>query len=199
MRRATENSANLDNTKVEGWNVIKRVIPYLWPEDELWVKRRVVAYGGAVFAKLIAVGTPILLARLMRAGRRDRRRASCGAIGRHWPMVVRLMNVGFNNCVMIFAKSAGAARAALEHLPVHRLSSRYHITRKTGGLKPDHRHRCQKALISCCGFVVQHWPADRELIAVAIILFFLFDVWYLAVVVGTGSISGSHLRSPNGG
>ena len=61
MRRATKTSANLDNTKVEGWSVIKRVIPYLWPEDELWVKRRVVAAMAVLFfAKLIAVGTPIL-------------------------------------------------------------------------------------------------------------------------------------------
>ena len=61
MRRLSTTSANLSDEQIQGWRVIKRVIPYLWPDDQPWVKRRVVAALSVLFlAKLIAVGTPIL-------------------------------------------------------------------------------------------------------------------------------------------
>ena len=42
--------------------VIKRVVPYLWPEGQPWVKWRVViAVVSLVLAKLVAVATPMVL------------------------------------------------------------------------------------------------------------------------------------------
>ena len=42
--------------------VIKRVVPYLWPEGQSWVKRRVViSVVSLILAKLVAVATPIVL------------------------------------------------------------------------------------------------------------------------------------------
>ncbi len=44
-----------------GWRTIRKVAPYLWPDDQPWVKRRVViALSMLVLAKVIAVYTPIL-------------------------------------------------------------------------------------------------------------------------------------------
>ncbi|MEM7089228.1 MAG: metal ABC transporter permease, partial [Pseudomonadota bacterium] len=50
-----------DDARRAGWRTIRKVAPYLWPDDEPWVKRRVVlAMVMLVCAKLIAVCTPIL-------------------------------------------------------------------------------------------------------------------------------------------
>ena len=34
MRRLSKTDANLSNTRVQGWNVIRSVIPYLWPDGK---------------------------------------------------------------------------------------------------------------------------------------------------------------------
>ena len=42
-----------------GWRTIRKVSPYLWPDDQPWVKRRVVLSMIALFvAKLVSVATP---------------------------------------------------------------------------------------------------------------------------------------------
>ena len=56
--RATEAQAR---ERRSGWRTIRKVAPYLWPEDKPWVKRRVVlALGFLLLAKLVGVGTPFL-------------------------------------------------------------------------------------------------------------------------------------------
>ena len=43
------------------WQTIKRVGPYLWPEGETWVKRRVVlSMIALVAAKLVSITTPFM-------------------------------------------------------------------------------------------------------------------------------------------
>ena len=42
MRRLSKTDANLSGQPVKGWDTIPQVIPYLWPDGEAWVKRRVV-------------------------------------------------------------------------------------------------------------------------------------------------------------
>jgi ATP-binding cassette subfamily B protein len=196
MRRATKTSANLDNNKVEGWNVIKRVIPYLWPEDELWVKRRVVAAMAVLFfAKLIAVGTPILYKGAVDAlaGEGSASMLAIGAVGLTVAYgFVRLMNVGFQQLRdVIFAKVGQRALRALAletFTHIHRLSLRYHITRKTGGLSRIIERGVKGVDFLLRFLLFSIGPLILELIMIAIILFFLFDVWYLAVVVGTISL-----------
>ena len=42
-----------------GWTTVRRVMPYLWPPDEPWVRRRVViALVVLVASRLISVATP---------------------------------------------------------------------------------------------------------------------------------------------
>jgi len=196
MRRATKKSANLDNAKVEGWNVVKRVIPYLWPDDELWVKQRVVAAMAVLFfAKLIAVGTPILYKGAVDAlaGEGSALMLAIGAVGLTVAYgFVRLMNVGFQQLRdVIFARVGQRALRALAletFTHIHRLSLRYHITRKTGGLSRIIERGVKGVDFLLRFLLFSIGPLILELIMIAIILFFLFDVWYLAVVVGTISL-----------
>ena len=61
MRRHTATSADQTPAHASGWQTIARVLPYLWPEGQGWVKRRVVgALLLLVMAKLISVTTPYL-------------------------------------------------------------------------------------------------------------------------------------------
>ena len=60
MRGLTKTDANLNDAQIQGWTVIRRVIPYLWPDGQAWVKRRVVAaLAVLLMSKVIAVGAPI--------------------------------------------------------------------------------------------------------------------------------------------
>ena len=176
--------------------MIKRVIPYLWPNDEPWVKRRVVVALSVLFlAKLIAVGTPLLYKGAVDAlaGEGSAMMLAFGAIG----LTVayggaRLLNVGFQQLRdVVFARVGQRAlrNLALETFThIHRLSMRYHITRKTGGLSRIIERGVKGVDFLLRFLLFSIGPLLLELVMIALVLFFLFDVWYLAVVVGTISL-----------
>ena len=196
MRRLPKTDANLNNDRVQGMNVVKRVIPYLWPNDHPWVKHRVVAALAVLFlAKLIAVGTPLFYKGAVDAlaGEGSAMMLAIGAVG----LTVayggaRLLNVGFQQLRdVIFARVGQRALRALAletFTHIHRLSMRYHITRKTGGLSRIIERGVKGVDFLLRFLLFSIGPLLLELLMIAIILFFLFDVWYLAVVVGTISL-----------
>ena len=196
MRGLTKTSANLDDDKVQGWKVVRRVIPYLWPDDQPWVKQRVVAALSALFiAKLIAVGTPILYKGAVDAlaGEGSASMLAIGAVGLTVAYgFARLMNVGFQQLRdVIFARVGQRALRALAletFTHIHRLSMRYHITRKTGGLSRIIERGVKGVEFLLRFLLFSIGPLMLELLMISVILFFLFDVWYLAVVVGTISL-----------
>ena len=100
MRPLPKTAANLDNTRVQGFAVIRRVVPYLWPEGQGWVKRRVVAaLLILLLAKVIAVGTPIFYKQAVDALAPETASAATflgfGAVGLTLAYgLARLMNVG---------------------------------------------------------------------------------------------------------
>ncbi|NDW47683.1 ABC transporter ATP-binding protein/permease [Ruegeria sp. PrR005] len=185
-----EQSANADRRS--GWRTIRRVAPYLWPEGEGWVKRRVVlAMAMLVLAKLIAVYTPILYKGAVDAlAGEGVPPLALGAVGLTVAYgMARMLTVGFQQLRDALFAPVGqrALRAlALETFRhIHRLSMRYHITRKTGGLS-----RIIERGVKGVDFLLRFMlfsigPLMLELVLVAGILMYLFDVWYLAVVVGT--------------
>jgi len=193
MRGLTKTSANLNNDQVQGWNVIKRVVPYLWPDSEPWVKKRVVAALAVLFlAKLIAVGTPLFYKGAVDAlaGEGSAAMLAFGAIGLTLAYgFARLMNVGFQQLRdVIFARVGQRALRALAletFTHIHRLSMRYHITRKTGGLSRIIERGVKGVEFLLRFLLFSIGPLVLELLMIALVLFFLFDVWYLAVVVGT--------------
>ena len=193
MRRANLTSANLNDDKIQGWNVIKRVIPYLWPDNEPWVRRRVVAALSVLFlAKLIAVSTPIMYKGAVDAlaGEGSAAMLAIGAVGLTLAYgFARLLNVGFQQLRdVIFAKVGQRALRALAletFTHIHQLSLRYHITRKTGGLSRVVERGVKGVEFLLRFLLFSIGPLMLELLMIAVILFFLFDVWYLAVVVGT--------------
>ena len=193
MRRLTPTDAALSKEqRVSGWRVIRRVAPYLWPDDKLWVKQRVlIALAMLLIAKIVAVGTPLIYARavdaLSDAGAPD---LAVGAVGLTVAYgVARLMSNGFQQLRdAVFAKvGQGALRAlalqTFEH--IHRLSMRYHIGRKTGGLSRIIERGVKGVDFLLRFLLFSIGPLVLELLMIAGILFYLFDVWYLAAVFVT--------------
>ena len=178
-----------------GFSIIARVAPYLWPEGEPWVKRRVIiAVAALVLAKLIAVATPFFYKTAVDAlageGTQPAWLLGAGAIGLTIAYgVARAMNTGMQQLrdVVFAAVGQRALRAlALETFThIHRLSLRYHIQRKTGGLSRiiERGVRGVEFLLRFLLFSIG--PLALELLLIAGILAWLFDIWYLVVVAAT--------------
>ncbi|MEP4194133.1 MAG: ABC transporter ATP-binding protein/permease [Aliishimia sp.] len=175
-----------------GLRTIRKVTPYLWPEDKPWVKMRVLwSMAFLIFAKIISVGTPMLYKNavdvLAEGGVST---LALGAVGLTVAYgFARLMIVGFQQLRdAVFAQVGQRAlrMLALETFQhIHRLSMRYHITRKTGGLS-----RIIERGVKGVDFLLRFMlfsigPLILELILISVIFFFLFDWTYVAVIVGT--------------
>ena len=194
MRRLRKTEANLNNEPIEGWNVIRKVAPYLWPAGETGAKVRVVlALAMLLVAKLISVATPLFYKHAVDALSAEADPAlwlGMGAVGLTVAYgMARLMNVGLSQLRdAVFAPVGQRALRRLAYetfVHIHSLSMRYHITRKTGGLSRI-IERGVKGVDFLLRFLVFNMgPLVLELLLVAGILFYMFDVWYLAVVVLT--------------
>jgi ATP-binding cassette, subfamily B, heavy metal transporter len=133
---ASKPAAKPDN----GARIIARVTPYLWPKGQAWVRRRVVlALIALVLAKVVAVGTPFFYKGAVDAlaGEGAAWLLAIGAVGLTLAYgIARLMEIGFQELRNILFTRVGQRalrQLALETFQhIHRLSLRYHITRKTG-------------------------------------------------------------------
>ncbi len=186
-----ETGSNADERR-SGWRTIRKVAPYLWPADKPWVKQRVVlAMLALVLSKAVSVYTPIIYRDAVDALAGDGVSAlALGAIGLTIAYgVARLMNVGFQQLRdAVFARVAQRALRMLaletfEH--IHRLSMRYHITRKTGGLSRIIERGVKGVEFLLRFLLFSIGPLVLELVLIGIILTILFDAWYLAVVTVT--------------
>ncbi len=196
MRRTTVSEARLaPQPPGSGMRTIRRVVPYLWPDDQPWVRRRLVLALIALFlSKLIAVGTPFFYKAAVDLLSGDAPSAAwmtaAGAIGVTVAYgLARAASVGMQQLRdVIFARVGQRAmrQLALETFQhIHALSMRYHITRKTGGLSRIIERGVKGVEFLLRFLVFNIGPLVLELGMVAVIFFVVFDVWYLAVVVVT--------------
>lgn len=197
MRRVTSTLTSADIETQPGANMrtIRKVSPYLWPDGQPWVKRRVVlSLLALLFAKVIAVFTPFLYKAAVDLLSGDAPSGAwtlgAGAIGLTVAYgVSRAMTVGFQQLRdVIFARVGQRALRllALETFRhIHALSLRYHITRKTGGLSRIIERGVKGVDFLLRFMLLSIGPLILELTMVGIILFVVFDVWYLAIVAVT--------------
>ena len=187
-------TANATEENAKGWTVIRRVAPYLWPDDLPWVKRRVViALLVLVVSKLIAVGTPFFYKAAVDTLSQDASEAwmlALGAVGLTVAYgIARLMTVGFQQLRDVVFAAVGQralrvlALETFEH--IHALSMRYHITRKTGGLSRIIERGVKGVEFLLRFLLFSIGPLILELLMIAVILAVVFDLWYLAVVFVT--------------
>ena len=181
-----------------GWRTIRRVAPYLWPEDQPWVKRRVVwSMVVLVASKLVTVGTPFFYKAAVDAlGNEPGKTAWLVAMGAVALTVIyglaRLLGVAFQQWRDVIFTRVGQRALRLLALEtfthIHRLSMRYHITRKTGGLSRVIERGVKGVDFLLRFLLFSIGPLILELVLVGLVLFWLFDVWYLVVVFVTIAI-----------
>jgi ATP-binding cassette subfamily B protein len=195
MRRSTATSADMHKPMASGWQTLRRVAPYLWPDGQAWVKRRVVlALVFLIAAKLVSVTTPwiykLAVDRLAGEAPDTGMLMGLGAVG----LVVaygmaRLGAVLFGELrdgVFVRVGQRAIRRLAIETFThIHRLSLRYHITRKTGGLS-----RIIERGVKGVDFLLRFMlfsigPLILELSMVAGIFAWVFGWQYAAVVLVT--------------
>ena len=181
-----------DKERRSGWRTIRKVAPYLWPEDDKRLRARVVlAMVMLVASKLIAVYTPILYKGAVDALAEEGVPVlALGAIGLTVAYgVARAMTVGLQQLRDAFF--APVAQRALRRLAlttfqhIHQLSLSYHITRKTGGLSRIIERGVKGVEFLLRFLLFSIGPLILELFLVAIILAALFDLRYLLIVAGT--------------
>ena len=188
----TEEEIATEQERQSSMRVLRKVAPYLWPKDMPWVRKRVVwAMIALVVSKLVTVATPFFY-----------RDAVDALAGEGMPMfalgaisltivygMARMFGIGFQQLRdAIFTRVAQRAlrMLALETFThIHRLSMRYHITRKTGGLSRIIERGVKGVEFLLRFLLFSIGPLILELIMVGIILTILFDVTYLLVVAVT--------------
>ncbi len=183
------------NEQRSGWRTVRKVAPYLWPDDKPWVKYRVVlALCMLLASKMIAVYSPMLYKAAVDAlANEGVPPLALGAVGLTVAYgLARLMTNGFQQLRdAVFAKVAQRAlrQLALETFEhIHRLSMRYHITRKTGGLSRIIERGVKGVEFLLRFLLFSIGPLVLELLMISAIFYWLFDARYLAVVGVTISI-----------
>ena len=169
---------------------IFRVVPYLWPRSRFDIRVRViVALLFLVIAKAVINFAPFLYRDAVNA-LTDTGNSPflLGALGLTVAYgVARLLSRGFEQLRdVVFAVVAQRAfrNLALETFQhIHKLSLRYHISRKTGALSRI-IERGVKGLEFLLRFLLfSIGPLVLELLIIAGIMFFWFDYSYLAVII----------------
>jgi ATP-binding cassette subfamily B protein len=178
-----------------GLHTIRKVAPYLWPEDLPWVKRRVVwALLALLISKLVAVATPFFYKAAVDMLAKDAPDPAwalgLGAVGITVAYgMARLMSVGFQQLRDAIFAAVGQRALRLLALEtfqhIHALSLRYHITRKTGGLSRIIERGVKGVDFLLRFLLFSIGPLVLELALIGIVLAVVFDVWYLVVVVIT--------------
>ncbi len=181
--------------RASGVRTIRKVAPYLWPEGKTRLKVQVVlALAALVVSKLIAVATPFFYKAAVDTLSGDAvsnaMMLALGAIGVTIAYgMARLMTVGFQQ--LRDALFAAVGQRALRQLAletfthIHRLSLRYHITRKTGGLSRIIERGVKGVEFLLRFLLFSIGPLILELLMIGVILAVVFDIWYLAVVAVT--------------
>ncbi len=193
MRRLTHTatSADLAGKPASGFQTLGRVLPYLWPPGMGWVKRRVVlAMLFLLAAKLVSITTPYVYKLAVDAlgGKADP--LMLGAVGLTVAYgLARLGSVAFGelrDAVFVRVGQRALRQLALETFThIHRLSLRYHITRKTGGLSRIIERGVKGVDFLLRFMLLSIGPLILELTMVSVIFALVFGPAYAVVVVTT--------------
>ncbi len=196
MRRITNTATSADqHASASGWHTLRRVAPYLWPPGQTWVKRRVIAaLGFLILAKLVSVSTPwvykLAVDNLAGEAPDTGMLMGLGAVG----LVVaygmtRLGAILFGelrDAVFVRVGQRAIRQLAIETFThIHRLSLRYHITRKTGGLSRIIERGVKGVDFLLRFMLLSIGPLILELTLVAGIFAWVFGWQYAAVVLTT--------------
>ena len=181
-----DTAINDKNARHDGWQTLRRFLPYLWPRDNAGLRRRIV---GAVLlilaAKATTLGLPYAYKRavdLMTV-----QGSATVTLAMAFVMAYalgRFAGVLFDNLRNIVFERVGqdATRALAEDVfaRLHRLSLRFHLARRTGEVTKVIERGTKSIDVMLYFMLFNIAPTVLELIAVAVIFYFNFG-WGLVV------------------
>ena len=187
MKNEERNSEYLERKL--GIRTIIRVVPYLWPKGQPEIKYRVIfSMLALILSKIIAVYTPLIYRDTVNAlSDQGVGELFLGAVGLTVAYgVSRIFTNGFQQLRdILFAKVAQRALRKLALTTfrhVHALSLRYHITRQTGGLSRIVERGVKGVEFLLRFLLFSIGPLVLELLMIAILLYVMLDIRYLAVI-----------------
>ena len=174
--------------------IIKKIIPFLWPKDNISFRIRVViAFLSLIFAKIFTVLIPISLIWVVDSFDLKTEKTSefslfiFGSLG----LIVvynlfRILSVGFTQLrdavFALVGQNALRQIAVRAFSHIHSLSLSFHLTRKTGAIS-----RIVERGIIGTEFLLRFLffnivPLIFEFVLVIVILIFKFDIFYTAII-----------------
>ena len=171
--------------------VVRRVLPYLWPKGQAWVKWRVtIAVASLILAKLVAVATPMILGAAVDSLSGEDAGHSLLVLGAGGLTIAyglsRVLDSGFQQLRdVVFAKVGQRAlrRVGLETFQhIHNMSLRYHLSRKTGGLSRVMERGVKGVAFLLRFLLFSIGPLVLQLVLISGALAAFFDLRYLIVI-----------------
>lgn len=171
--------------------VVMRVLPYLWPKGQAWVKWRVViAVASLILAKFVAVATPMILGAAVDSLSGEDAGYSLFVLGAGGLTIAyglsRVLDSGFQQLRdVVFAKVGQRAlrRVGLEAFQhIHNMSLRYHLSRKTGGLSRVMERGVKGVAFLLRFLLFSIGPLILQLVLISGALAAFFDLRYLIVI-----------------
>jgi ATP-binding cassette subfamily B protein len=180
------------------WTVLRGLLPFVWPKGRPDLRLEVaIAFAVLIVAKLVTIAVPILfkwVTDLLATGQHTP--AYVAAIGMTALIcaygVARVLSMLLNQVRdVLFTKVGQHAVRELNNRTfrhLHRLSLRFHLERRTGGLsRVIERGTRGIDLILRMG-IMQLVPTALELALVCAILVYYFDWLYVAIVLATVAV-----------
>ncbi|GGC42346.1 metal ABC transporter permease [Novosphingobium marinum] len=184
-----DTATNPDTARHDGWQTLRRFLPYLWPEGRPALRRRIViAVMLIVAAKATMLALPFFYKSAVDAMTPDGGTAVTVALAFVAAYALgRFAHVAFDNLRNIAFERVGqeATRSLAEDVfsRLHQLSLRFHLGRRTGEVTKV-VERGTKSIDFMLYFLLFNLaPTVIELIAVAVIFYFNFG-WGLVAATG---------------
>lgn len=184
------------------WTVFKGLLPFVWPEGRQDLRRNVVlAILVLVLAKLVTLTVPIAFKEITDTLTGDARGqdaltsvnlalGASGLILAYAFLRILMMALNQTRDVLFTRVGQNAVRElnnrTFRHL--HRLSLRFHLERRTGGLSRVIERAARGIELILRMGVLQMVPTGLELVLVCGLLTFYFDWTYAAIIVATVAV-----------
>lgn len=174
-------------------NILHKVLPYFWPKNNFGIKARIIiSVIFLVLSKIVSISTPYFYK--LAVDSLDANNAfeyfAIGAVGLTIAYgTSRFMSVVFQelrDIVFAYVGQGAIRQLALETIKhIHRLSMRFHISRKTGSLS-----RVIERGVKAIDFLLRHLifnivPLFIELSLVSVILIYVFGFWHFVILLSS--------------
>lgn len=192
-------NAEMLGAREDHWVVFKGLLPFVWPEGRPDLRRNVVlAFGILLLAKMLTVSVPVMFKWATDAMTAISEESSTSgpmmlAIGATFLILAygsgRLMSIVFNQIRdVLFTKVGQNAVRQLntrtfEHL--HKLSLRFHLERRTGGLSRVLERSARAIELIIRMGILNVVPTIIELLMICAVLFYFFDFTFVLIVLAT--------------